>query len=109
MATFSLPRESIEESFGYPVLTSRFEGQTEQRRLKSTKKLIGFRITSPALTEAGMQTYRDFFTARSGEFETFTFVSPFDGISYTVHFVGEIKSTFSRGHFRCSFEFQVVS
>ncbi len=108
MATFSLARERIEEVLDYPVLTSRFAGQTEQRRLKTNKKLIGFRIASPALTEAGMQEYRDFYTARQGEFESFTFVSPFDGVSYTVRFDGDIKVVFTQGHFRCSFEFRNV-
>jgi len=109
MSDFDLAVESIEEIIDYAVLTSRFENGAEQRRLKHTNPIIGFRITSPTLTKTQMQAYRAVFTAKYGALTSFTYTSPFDDTEYTVRFSeGSFKTVYRDGVFQCSFEFEVL-
>lgn len=109
MSDFNLSRESCEEMLGYAVLISEFENDTEQRRLKHANKIIGFKIRSPILTFTQLQDYRNFFIAKYGALNNFTFTSPFDNIEYTVRFIPDsFKATFSDGVYVCEFEFKVV-
>ena len=110
MADFELARESIEEVFDYPTIISTFEGQTEQRRLRSSKKLLGFRIKSSALIQAQMQQWRAFVSTYLGATSTFTFTSPFDSITYNVRLAkGSYRCIFQGGVYRCELELVVVS
>ncbi|MBM3210607.1 hypothetical protein FJZ33_00185 [Candidatus Poribacteria bacterium] len=109
MSDFALSRESIEELLDYTVLISEFENGAEQRRLKRTNKVIGFRIKTPVLTKEQMQEYRDFFISKYGSYNSFTFTSPFDDVEYNVRYVpNSFKITFSSGIYFCEFEFKVV-
>lgn len=109
MADFGFRRESIEELYNFPVLVSRHEDQSEQRRLSSEKRLIGFRIKSPVLTKLQMTQYRDFFIARYGCFDTFTFTNPFDDRLYYVRFTEDsFRTTFSGGVYQCEFDLVVT-
>ena len=51
MTTLSWSRASIEEIYSYPVEISAFDDTSEQRRLIVDKQLLGFSITTPALTK----------------------------------------------------------
>jgi len=109
MADFALARESIEEMYDWPVLISDSESRAEQRRLITGKPVIGFRISSPALTYAGMSSYRAFVVDNYGPHTTFTLTSPFDETSYTVRLEpGSFRTNYARGVFRCEFEVKVV-
>ncbi len=109
MSDFNLARESCEEILDYPVIVSDFENDTEQRRLKHANKIIGFKIISPVLTYDQLQDYRDFFIAKYGALNSFTFTSPFDNTEYTVRFVqNSFKARFDAGVYKCEFEFKVV-
>jgi hypothetical protein len=108
MSDFALARESIEEVIDYSVLISEFDNGAEQRRLKRTNRVTGFKIKSPVLTKTQMQEYRDIFMAKYGSFITFTFTSPFDDIEYNVRFMpNSFKTVFNAGIFTCEFEFKV--
>ena len=108
MDVFNLPREKVEVSSKRNVLVSSFEDDTEQRRIKNTRKAMTFRIISPALTLSQLEEYREFYDDHLGELSAFQFVSPMDGETYTVRFGGELKETLDRGLFRCEFSFKVV-
>ena len=109
MSDFELARESIEETFDYNVLIGKFENNYEQRRLKTPEKLLGFKITTPALTKSEMQTYRNFLASKYGALTSFTFTSPFDDTEYDVRFdKGSFRTIFQRGYFKASFAFTRV-
>jgi hypothetical protein len=109
MSDFALARESIEEVIDYSVLISEFDNGAEQRRLKRTNKVIGFKIKSPVRTKLQMQEYRDILIAKYGSYLAFTFTSPFDDVEYNVRFMpNSFKTIFSGGVFTCEFEFRVV-
>lgn len=109
MATFSLDIEVLEEVLNQSVLVSTFEDQTEQRRLKTAKEIMGFRAESPNLTKTQMQAYRDFFNARDGALTAFEYTSPLDDTTYDVRFgEGGMRTSFRDGYYRCIFEFFVI-
>jgi len=108
MSDFALARESIEEVLDYSVLISEFDNGAEQRRLKRTNKILGFKIKSPVSTKAQMQEYRDIFISKYGSYLSFTFTSPFDDVEYNVRFVpNSFKTVFAGGVFICEFEFKI--
>jgi len=109
MSDFELDYESVEEILSYPVLVSQFESESEQRRIITSKKIMGFKITSPSLTKTGMQEYRDFFIAKYGKKTGFTFTSPFDDVEYTVRFDSELTTTYSKGFYKCTFTFKIIN
>lgn len=110
MSDFALAHESVQEILDYSVLVSKFESDYEQRRLKHTAPVIGWKFQSPALTKSGMQTYRSFLTGKYGALTSFTWTSPFDDTEYTVRFVvGSYKATYEKGYFRVDWEFKKVN
>jgi len=109
MSDFALKRESCEEVLDFAVISSEFENDVEQRRLKHANKVLGFKIASPVLTFDQLQDYRYFFISKYGSLNSFTFTSPFDDMEYKVRFVsGSFKTTFESGVYKCEFEFKVV-
>jgi hypothetical protein len=109
MSDFALAIESVEELLDYEVLESKFENGAEQRRLKHTSALIGWRCKSPALVLAGMTAYRDFFTGKYGSLTSFTWTSHIDGVEYTVKFSkGSFRVVRDEGHFRVTWDFERV-
>lgn len=110
MSDFTLIREEIEEIFDYDVLVTEFENESEQRRLRHDKKLMGFKIKSPWRTNTQMQQYRDFFISKYGGLTSFTFTSPFDNVEYNVRFEpGTFKTKFVKGLYQVQFQFKVLS
>jgi len=109
LETFDLARAAVEETWRYPVLVSEFEDQSEQRRLRTQKKIVGFKITSPRLTRRSYEDYRDFFQERQGAYAAFEFESPFDGITYEVRFTRELKTIYKNAHYICTFELTVIN
>ncbi len=107
MSDFALARESCEEVVDFDVIISEFENGAEERRLKNTSPVIGFKIKSPVLTYTQLQAYRNMILTKYGALTAFTFTSPFDQTEYNVRFVpGSFKSTYQSGVFQCSFEFK---
>lgn len=101
MAQFSFARARIEEVLGYPVAISENENLSEQRRLLSTKVLLGFTIDSPNLTAEQMAEWQEFYQDQHGPLDAFEFTSPFDGVTYTVRFGEEpFRAMFENGLFK---------
>ncbi len=100
METFSLPLESCQESQAHSVAVSQFEDRTEQRRLLNPEPDRSWRVRSPILTASGLEAYQDFYSARKGAFEAFSFTNPDDGNMYTVRFAGEMKINREGGTFQ---------
>ena len=110
MSDFELARAEIEEVLDFPTLISVFENESEQRRSVVSKKVIGFRITTPRLTKIQMQAHRTFFIGKQGALTGFTFTSPFDDTEYTVRYQpGSFTTTYQEALFVCSFEFKVIN
>lgn len=107
MATFTLGIHHFGEAPTYPVLISEFGDGTEQRRLVSTNKNVIYDCTSPTLTEIKIDEYRDFFDAREGEFESFTWASPTGDL--TVRFQGTMSISHHFDGWRAEFSFKVVN
>jgi hypothetical protein len=110
MPDLFVPRqEQIEEILDFDVDISTFINQSEQRRLRGERKVLGFRIMCSLATKTQMQAYRTYFIARFGASEAFTFVSPFDDVTYNVRFVPDSwRNLFASGTFGVSFELKVV-
>lgn len=109
MSDFTLSRESIEIIPNYNVIKSKFENLTEQTRLITPDMIVGYKIKTPAMTKADMQTYLSFFTGKYGTLTSFTFTCPFSDVEYTVRFKeGTFKITYASGYFQGEFEFERV-
>lgn len=104
MADFTLARESCAEDRDFNVGESKFENQASETRLLSSGVLLGFKIKSPNLTYTKLQEYISFYNGKYGSLTAFTFLSPFDGVTYNVRFRKEsFKTTYSSGTFQCEF------
>lgn len=109
MADFNLARQKITEIYDFNVQVSEFENNYEQRRLKSSQSVIGWKIETPDLTYAQMKVYRDFFISKYGALTSFTFLCPFDNTEYTVRFVpGSFETPYEGGTFKCKFDIKKV-
>ena len=108
MATFSFVHETFREVTSYPVAISLFESEAEQRRLLTNKPRRRFEIMSPALTQTQMAAQRDFHQARKGALEDFSFVSPKDGVTYTVRYDGDPEFDYAQATWRIKTKFITV-
>jgi hypothetical protein len=109
MSDFALARESCELIADYNVAISEFENKTEQRRLVTPDRIIGWKIRTPALTKTQMNVYDAFFILKKGSLTAFTFTCPFTSTEYTVRFKpGSYKFTYESGSFQGEFEFERV-
>lgn len=105
---FQLGRESIQEIRRDRITITEFENGSEQRALKNSKPVIGFKVRSKVSNYAQIQAYRSFYSTQNGELTEFEFTSPFDGVTYVVRFDGEISTEFRAGTFQADFSFKVV-
>jgi len=108
MADFALNRNEFREIISAQVEIFRAASGAEQRRRRTSKITRTFEIKSPYLTKSQLAQYVDFFLARYGSYERFTFTNPNDDVSYNVRFTGAIKTTFKGGLRSCSFGFEVT-
>lgn len=109
MTTFNLDYEKITHIPSYPVDIFSADDGTEQSQIRFSKMFGGFRLRSPSLPPADMEDYLDFFKAREGASESFTFVSPYDSNSYTVRFVPDSLSIEYEGAMMVAeFDFKIV-
>lgn len=100
MAELTLTRESCEEKLEYPVLISKYEDQSEQRRLRSGLPVAGWDIESPNMTQSQAIAYRNFYTTQYGATQQFTFRSPIDNQLYNVRFDGGMTISLRGGVYR---------
>lgn len=109
METFTLSVATVVLQPRFAVLISAFESAAEQRRKKHGKQLRSWRVTSSPITEADADAWQAFYEARSGPFETFSWESPIDEVTYTVRFgEGSYAQTFGGGVRTCAATFVEV-
>ncbi len=90
MATYPaspIPSYSYTKEVQYKTITSQFENGAEQRRNKWSQGKRLFTLIYNALTVAEATTLHDFFIARKGSFESFSYVDLITSTTYTVRFV----------------------
>ena len=97
MADFAPKINSIAETYAYRTLITEFENGSEQRRLKASGAVQGFEITSTPMSRADYSTLRSLYDGKKGTLTSFTFISPIDGLQYTVRFAGEMKASATPG------------
>jgi len=104
MATWAYDPETITRNVDWPTLTSTFENESEQRRLKVKKKVITWQYKSPPLTSTQYAAHLAFWNAHNGGLTAFDFADDSDGLTYSVRFVaGSWQETYSGGTWRVSF------
>ncbi len=109
MADWTPKREKIEGIRDYNVEESVFENKSDETRLLTPDVLVGFKITSPVLTYAQLQTYISFFSGKFGSLTSFTILYPFDDTEYSVRFEkGSWRETYENGVFRVEFALKRV-
>lgn len=109
MSDFTLRIESVEEQLDFNVRVSKKENGTEQRRLVHPNALIGWKLTSPALTASQLKTYRDFILGKYGALTSFTWTCHIDNVEYTVRFsTGSFKTKYMNGYYVAEFAFERV-
>ncbi len=109
MADFTYtPDRVVEEEVMFNTLVSRFENGVEQRRAKWANPLRRWRLYFKIRTQTEMEAVRDFYIAKKGSYESFTWDNPNDGQTYTVRFV-EDSFRIKRVHYQIyDFEFAFV-
>ena len=90
MVTFTLSVATFSRKEINAVVISKFQAGNEQRRLDHPASDVVYNITAPNSTEAEMQAYRDFYQARNGAFEAFTWTPPGESSAITVRFKGAL-------------------
>lgn len=87
MAFPSVPKPDypIEESKTYDVLITNMPGK-ERRRTRHNTPIRSWRLTYNHIHDGDCKYLWDFFTARRGRYESFTFVHPETGTNYTARF-----------------------
>ncbi len=80
-ASYPLVKVSM---FNTTIIT--YGDQSEQRISNNAAVRRKFTLKFKLLSDADHQTIRDFFIARKGSFESFTWTDPNDSVVYTVRF-----------------------
>lgn len=70
----------------FKTLISPFENGAEQRRPKWGQGKVTFSLMYNAITDAEFTTLWDFYVARKGSNESFTFTDPLTSTNYTMRF-----------------------
>jgi len=105
MVAFTLPIATFRRSESNAVVVSKFETGNEQRRLDHPTAEVSYSIAAPNCNETDMKTYRDFYQARSGAFEAFTWTPPDESSAITVRFAGPLEINLESGYYTIAFSF----
>jgi len=90
MANLTLvPDFSWSETPEFHTLISSYETGHEQRRNKWANPVRKFTLTFTNRSKTEYETARNFFIARKGAYEVFTWTNPNDSTSYNVRFDGD--------------------
>lgn len=81
-----VPSFSYVQGIQFKTIISQFENLAEQRRQKWSQGKRTFSLTYPVLSSTDMDTLWNFYVARNGSYDAFTFVDPISSTSYTVRF-----------------------
>lgn len=77
----------------FPTIRDSIEGGYAQTRARFTRNVRRWSLQYRSLSSANKFTLRAFEVARVGGSESFTWVSPIDGASYTVRFADRLGYT----------------
>lgn len=109
MATLSEnPDFTYEEEIEYKTLVTKFENGVEQRRSKWANPLRRFRFVYKSRSQTDFETVRDFYNARLGQYESFTWTNPNDSTSYTIRFEADTLRFKRKAYQVYDFEFMAV-
>ncbi len=87
MPDFNFTADNVlEEEVNFDTLISQYENAFEQRRSKQSSPLRKFKLIFKTRTKSELEDVRDFFIAKKGAYESFTWLNPNDAIEYTVRF-----------------------
>ena len=88
MATFPSinPSYSVIESVSFNTQIIGYGNKVEQRIALDSIGRKGFKLQWTSLSPADKSTIKDFFIARLGAFDAFTWTNPLDSIAYNVRF-----------------------
>lgn len=90
MAAFNFTPSFIYiEELKFKTIVSEAESGKEQRRKKWTNPKREFTLKFDAIDDTTAKSIRDFFIARGGRFEAFTWLNPLDNVVYTVRFTDD--------------------
>ena len=106
MEEFSFPYETCEAVEDYPVLVSTFEEESEQRRLVTSKRIVGFSVKMPNMIEGTLTDIRDFHSLMKGKLTTFLFT--YAGDTFEVRFDSPLQTNHVGGVFTASFSLKVI-
>lgn len=77
----------------FPTIRDSIEGGYAQTRARFTRNVRRWSLQYKSLSSTNKTTLRVFEVARVGGSESFTWVSPIDGVSYMVRFAGSLGYT----------------
>jgi hypothetical protein len=80
------------KTVAFKTLISQFENGAEQRRKKWSQGKLTFTLIWNAITPTNMAILWNFYIARLGSYDAFTFVDPLTTSSYTVRFLDDSMS-----------------
>jgi phage-related protein len=87
MADLTLAPDYVLETMPqFKTLISQFENGVEQRRPQRSQWIREFKLTYKNRYYADMNTILTLFSSKQGAFQSFTWVNPEDGSTYTVRF-----------------------
>lgn len=102
------PSYTFSETPEFNTLVSKYENGAEQRRATRSNPKRSWKLEFKNVSKSVYQSIRDFFISHKGQYQSFTWVNPNDGIQYTVRFADD-KIGFERNAFNVySFSLQFV-
>lgn len=86
------PSFSVRESISYNTYVINYGNKIEQRIAINSLGQITYAVHWRVLTPTNKQTIQDFFIARKGSFEAFTWTNLLTSTTYTVRFKADIMN-----------------
>ena len=81
-----VPDYTLESTFEYSTLITKFENGVEQRRPRRANTLTGFKLNYKNRPLADLTTIQALFASQQGAFAAFTWTNPEDSVNYNVRF-----------------------
>lgn len=105
-----VPDYSFATTGSFVTLISKAEGGKERRRSKRSTLKREWKLTFPLLTVSECGSIWDFYLARKGAFEAFTWTDPVTSTQHTVRFKDDdlTKDYFEYNYYKLSLEFVEV-
>jgi len=92
------PSYTFSETPEFNTLVSKFENGAEQRRAVRSNPIRSWKLEFKNVPKSVYESVREFYISKKGQFSSFTWTNPNDGIEYIVRF-GDDKINFERNAF----------